>query len=201
VRGGVAEVLRHALASPGAIVEPIDGAHFDRQTVATLPAFIHGGFESVGERGWIAFSVIPNDDLAQTRPMILTSARPGAPWTVQTLPDATTGDFGPLDMCDARVGVVGGTAVTADFTPIVLHTDDGGGEWRNSILHGRGPGFELADVLCVRTDEIYVATKNFSEFASALFESTDGGRNFERVSFPFEDRAQLVSLASNAAQR
>ncbi len=200
VRSGVAELLRHAVAVPGAIVEPIDGAHFTVQTVATSPATIHRGFDAVGERSWIAFAVIHNDDVAQSRPTVFTSARPGDPYAEQALPPALSADFGPIDMCDERVGLVGGVEFGIPFAPIVFHTDDGGQDWQRSVLRGIERDFELADVLCVQPSEIYAATKSFFAFKSALFESGDGGRNFDRVAIPFEDRSQLTGLASNAGR-
>ncbi len=200
VRDGVPEMLRHpATGAIGAVVAPFDGADFDVQTVATSAAVIRQGFRAVGERGWVAFGVAPGEDVAHIHPAILTSARPGAPWIPQQLPDVPPTDFGELDMCDATVGVAGGTEANGDFFPVVLWTDDGGTAWHESDVPGKTPGFALSDLLCVRPREILMVTTDFRTFErSALFESTDGGRSFTRVSVPFEDRSQLFGLASNA---
>lgn len=202
VRDGVAEMVRHPPSGAlGAIVEAIDGAPSTVQTLATSPVIIGGGFSTVGARGWMLLNVAPDGHVLDARPTILTSAHPGAPWTVQQVPDIRAADFGPLDMCDASVGVAGGSLVMGGFGPAFLWTDDGGGQWHASTVRGTFSFVGVPSVLCVHEREAWAVANDLRTFRdSALLKSVDGGRTFERVPGPFDGRSQIFDLARSSTR-
>jgi hypothetical protein len=193
VRGGVAEIVRHAIPGPGAVVDTIAGADVGRQAVAASPSTFLDGFRTVGTRGWIAFSSGP--DVAQARPSILSSARPGAPWISQTVPDVLAGEFGGLDMCDAAVGIAGGTDFVNGFEPVILWTDDGGDAWHRSGLVGSHGPLEFGDVACVDHRLMLTAQHDLGTDSSVVFESRDGGRTFVAAAPPIGGAIQINGLA------
>jgi photosystem II stability/assembly factor-like uncharacterized protein len=193
VRGGVAEIARHAIPGPGTVVDVIAGAEAGRQTVAASPSSFLDGFRTVGTRGWIAFSSGP--DFAQSRPTILSSARPGAPWISQPVPDGLGGEFGGLDMCDATVGIAGGTDFVNGFQPVILWTDDGGDAWHRSEVTGTHGALEFGDVACVDHQVLLTAQFDIASGSSVLFESDDGGRTFAAAAPPIERATRINGFA------
>ena len=202
VRAGGAELLRHApTGETGAVVQGFDGNDHPIERLTDVPTGIRDGFDTVGERGWIALTITPGDDFAESRPIILTSERPGAAWTAHTLPEGVGVDFGSLDMCDARVGVAGGSELFPRIRPIVFWTADGG-DWRTSAVPAFDGEFSVTDVTCATEEEVWVLTKGGRlEPETAVLRSEDGGRSFTRVDLGLAPGALLLGMATDAAFR
>ena len=200
-RAGIPELLRHAVdESPGVVVQDLDDPRREVHRLTTVPTVVEEGFDTVGDRGWIAVTVIPNGDFLDLRPAIFTSDHPGAPWRPQPVPDEAVVDFGTLDMCDARVGIAAGKHLIPSLQTFVYWTGDGGAEWTQSTVPNAS-GFELTSLLCESAAQILIAgTRNSaSGFATELYESRDGGKTFAKNDVAFGARTRLLGLASNAA--
>jgi hypothetical protein len=202
VRAGRAELLRHApTGETGSIVQGFDGNDHPIERLTAVPTGIRNGFDTVGERGWIAVTITPGDDFAESRPIVLTSARPGAAWTAQTLPDGVGVDFGSLDMCDARVGVAGGAELFPRIRPILFWTADGG-DWRTSAVPTFDGEFTVTDVTCASEEDVWVLTKGGRVAPeTAVLRSEDGGRSFTRVDVGLDRGALLLAMDTDAAFR
>jgi photosystem II stability/assembly factor-like uncharacterized protein len=201
-RAGEPEILRHTpTGDVGAVVQAFDGADRPIEPLTALPTVIIKGFDTVGESGWVAVTVIPGDDSAHSRPLILTSARRGESWTAQTVPDVEAQDFGYLDMCDAHFGLAGGSVPPPEFRPLIFWTDDGGLTWQSSAMPAIDDGFTVTEVTCVEDDEMWVLASQAigPSPEGALLRSDDGGRSFSRVEVSSDERPILLGLTSNAA--
>lgn len=199
VRAGEPEVLRDALTTDaGAVVQGFGGNDRPVEAITSVPTTI-GGFDTSGERGWIAVTVIPGDDFAEARPQILTSARPGAAWEAQPVPDVFAQDFAALDMCDAEVGLAAGVEPFPSFRPLVFWTADGGVAWQSSSLPATEGRFSVSEVTCVDRGEMWMLAHGSTTNVTVAFRSEDGGRSFARVELVGDERVLLNGLASNAA--
>lgn len=195
-RDGIPELLRHSIeAAPGVVVQRLDDVAAAPFALTNVPTVVGEGFDAVGSQGWIAVTVIPGDDIVDARPAIFTSDRPGAPWRPQPLPDERVTDFGTLDMCDAQVGIAGGSQLVPATRAIVYRTGDGGARWEPSALPDAA-GLALTSLLCESPTDVWVVGQR--ETLTELYESRDGGRTFVRSDLPFDASIRVLGLASNA---
>ncbi len=196
VRAGIPELLRFPATTGccSADVQRLDRAEYEAEAVTSLSVLLDAsGFSTVGERGWVALRASPDSE--HVRPAIFTSARPGAPWTPQAVPEAEASEFGKIDLCDESVGIAGGNGRGSGALPVVFWTDDGGARWGRSTSDLPATSV-LGDTLCVRADEMWLVGNETNE--SIWTRSDDGGRSFQQVVSPLDVRNGIYGLATNA---